>query len=78
MYDVLMPKFGATMKEGEINEWFVAVGDTVKKGDKLCEISSEKITNTLESYVDGVVEEIIVEEGDTAEIATPIARIKTE
>ncbi len=78
MKDVLMPKFGATMKTGTIDEWFVKVGDTVKKGDKLCEISSEKITNTLEAYEDGVIAEIIVEEGDEADIAEPIARIDNE
>ena len=78
MYEVQMPKFGATMKQGEINEWFVKAGDKVKKGDALCEISTEKITNTLESYVNGTVKEILLEEGDSAPIGAVIAHIEEE
>lgn len=73
-----MPKFGAMMKNGEVQEWYVKVGDKVSVGDNLCEISSEKITNVLESYVDGVVDSIIVEEGDSADIGDVIATIKTD
>lgn len=76
MYEVQMPKFGATMLEGEVAQWFVKVGDKVSVGDELCEISSDKITNVLEAYVDGVVAEIIVEAGDSAEIGEVIATIK--
>ena len=78
MYEVQMPKFGAMMKNGEVQEWYVKVGDKVSVGDNLCEISSEKITNVLESYVDGVVDSIIVEEGDSADIGDVIATIKTD
>lgn len=78
MYEVQMPKFGATMKEGEVNEWFVKPGDKVKKGDALCEISTEKITNTLESYVSGIVKELLVEEGDSAPISEVIAYIEED
>lgn len=78
MYEVQMPKFGATMKEGEINKWFVEPGDKVKKGDALCEISTEKITNTLESYVSGTVKELLLEEGDIAPISEVIAYIEED
>ena len=47
-YEVNMPKFGATMEDGEIVEWYKNVGDPVKKGDKLCSIMTEKLTNDLE------------------------------
>ncbi len=76
MKDILMPKFGATMKTCTIDEWYVKVGDTIHKGDKLCEISSEKITNVLEAYEEGVLKEIVVEEGEEAGIAEPIARLE--
>ena len=78
MYTVQMPMFGATMESGEINEWYVQVGDTVKKGDALCEISSNKITNTLECFTNGVMEEILIEEGDSAKVGEPIAMINDE
>ena len=76
MHEVQMPKFGATMSQGEISEWYVKVGDKVAKGDSLCEVASEKITNVLECFVDGTVEQILLEEGDSAEIGTVIALIK--
>lgn len=78
MYEVQMPKFGQTMKTGEIGEWFVKVGDHVTKGDELCEISSEKITNNIEAYVTGTIEEILVEEGDEAEVGATICKIKED
>lgn len=78
MHDVQMPKFGLTMKTGEINEWFVNVGDHVNAGDALCEVSSEKITNSVEAFVSGTVAEILVEEGDEAPIGEVICRIKED
>lgn len=78
MFDVQMPKFGLTMKEGEINEWFVKVGDHVSEGDALCEVSSEKITNSVEAYAGGTIAEILVEEGDAAPIGAVICRIKKD
>lgn len=78
MYEVQMPKFGATMKTGEINEWLVKVGDRVEKGTPLCEISTDKITNVLESFTAGELVEIRVEEGDEAAIGDVIACIKED
>lgn len=75
MKELLMPKFGAAMESGVISEWFFAVGDTVAKGDELCEISSEKITNTVPSLWDGVLEQILIEEGDEAACGAIIAVI---
>ncbi|OLS33774.1 biotin/lipoyl-containing protein [Bacillus sp. MRMR6] len=78
MYEVKMPKFGATMRSGEVDIWFVKEGDKVSKGDQLCEISSDKITNVLESYVEGTVETIMLEEGEEADIGVVIAVIKPD
>jgi pyruvate dehydrogenase E2 component (dihydrolipoamide acetyltransferase) len=73
-----MPKFGATMQSGEINEWNFKVGDRVNKGDELCVVSSDKITNPVEAYVSGVIVEILVDEGEEAEIGAVICRIREE
>ena len=43
--EVLMPKLGLTMEEGTIEEWKVKVGDTVKKGDIIFSVSTDKMTN---------------------------------
>lgn len=76
MYEVNMPKFGATMEDGEIVEWYKKPGDAVKKGDALCSIMTEKITNDLEAMRDGVLDSITVQEGEKANCGDVIAYIK--
>lgn len=73
--EIFMPKYGATMESGEVAEWLVAVGDKVKMGDPIAEISSEKLANTLESLEEGVVEALLVEEGEQVKIGEPILRL---
>lgn len=50
---ILMPRLSDTMTEGVIAAWHKKVGDTVKKGDLLAEIETDKATMELESYQDG-------------------------
>lgn len=76
MYEVNMPKFGATMESGEIVEWYKKPGDAVKKGDALCSIMTEKITNDLEAMRDGVLDSITVQEGEKANCGDIIGYIK--
>lgn len=76
MYEVNMPKFGATMEDGEIVEWYKKPGDAIKKGDALCSIMTEKITNDLEAMRDGVLDSITVQEGEKANCGDVIAYIK--
>ena len=52
---ILMPRLSDTMTEGVIAAWHKRVGDTVKKGDLLAEIETDKATMELESYQDGVL-----------------------
>jgi pyruvate dehydrogenase E2 component (dihydrolipoamide acetyltransferase) len=52
---ILMPRLSDTMTEGVIAAWHKQVGDTVKKGDLLAEIETDKATMELESYQDGVL-----------------------
>ena len=77
-YEVNMPKFGATMVDGEIVEWYKAVGDKVTKGDKLCSIMTEKLTNDLEAMHDGVLESILCEAGSKANCGDVIGYIVEE
>lgn len=71
-----MPRYGTTMESGVVTEWFVKAGDTVKKGDKLCVIESEKLSNELEAFQDGVIDQVLVAEGDEADVGQPIAVMK--
>ena len=52
---ILMPRLSDTMTEGVIAAWHKNVGDTVKKGDLLAEIETDKATMELESYQEGVL-----------------------
>ena len=74
MADVNMPKLSDTMEEGTVVEWKKKSGETVKKGDVIAEVESDKATFDLESEADGVLD-IIVQQGVPAKIGAPIARI---
>ena len=52
---ILMPRLSDTMTEGVVAAWHKKVGDTVKKGDLLAEIETDKATMELESYQDGIL-----------------------
>ena len=72
-YKVLMPKLG--MMEGDLSvvEWKVNVGDTVEKGQALCTVEGQKITNDVQSEVAGVVRGIYMQPGEACKIGTVIA-----
>ncbi len=61
---VLMPRLSDTMEEGVIASWLKNVGDTVKKGDVLAEIETDKATMELESYKNGTLLHIGAEKGE--------------
>ena len=62
---VLMPKLGLTMTEGTIEEWKFKEGDSVKKGDILFSVATDKLTNDVECDTDGVLLKILCGEGET-------------
>lgn len=73
--EVLMPKLGLTMTEGTIEEWKYKEGDSVKKGDILFSVATDKLTNDVEAEVDGVLLKILLPEGETAPCKAVIAYI---
>lgn len=72
---VKMPKMGATMKEGTLANWLVKEGDTVEEGDAIFEVETDKLSNEIEAYDDGVIRKILVGEGETVPCQTPLAII---
>src|ERR1700729_4508366 len=75
---VKMPKMSDTMTEGVLAKWHKKVGDKVKSGDVLAEIETDKATMDFESYQDGTLLYIGVEEGKAVPIDAPIAVIGKE
>ncbi len=65
---ILMPRLSDTMTEGVIAAWHKKVGDTVKKGDLLAEVETDKATMELESYKDGVLLHIGTEKGGKLQV----------
>ena len=72
---VVMPPLGETMDEGTISRWVVNIGDKVEKGDILLEVESDKSILDVESFGNGILRKIIVQEGETVSIGTLIAVI---
>jgi pyruvate dehydrogenase E2 component (dihydrolipoamide acetyltransferase) len=75
MADLVMPKFGLTMTEGLLSEWYVSAGDAFRAGDILFTFETEKVASEVEAQADGVLAEILVPAGETVPVGTPVARI---
>jgi pyruvate dehydrogenase E2 component (dihydrolipoamide acetyltransferase) len=75
---VKMPKMSDTMTEGVMAKWHVKVGDKIKSGDVMAEVETDKATMDLESYWDGTVLYIGVEEGKAVPIDAVIAVVGKE
>ncbi|HET9745495.1 MAG TPA: pyruvate dehydrogenase complex dihydrolipoamide acetyltransferase [Chitinophagaceae bacterium] len=75
---ILMPRLSDTMTEGVIAAWHKKVGDTVKKGDLLAEVETDKATMELESYKDGVLLHIGTEKGGKLQVNDLLAIIGTK
>ncbi|MGB2001322.1 MAG: pyruvate dehydrogenase complex dihydrolipoamide acetyltransferase [Candidatus Puniceispirillaceae bacterium] len=74
--DILMPALSPTMETGTLAKWMVAVGDSVRSGDVIAEIETDKATMEVEAVDEGVLASIMVEAGaEGIAVGTPIARL---
>src|SRR5262245_25501690 len=73
--DVVMPQMGVSVSEGTVTKWLKNVGDTVEADEPLLEISTDKVDTEVPSPGTGVVSEVLVQEGETVEVGTVLARI---
>ena len=69
--EIKMPKLGLTMTEGLITKWFFQEGEAVKAGDELLELTTDKLTSTIEAPSDGILIKIYV----TAETEAPVGTL---
>ena len=77
--NVLMPALSPTMEQGKLAKWVKKVGDTVKSGDVLAEIETDKATMEVEAVDEGVLAAILIADGtENVAVNTPIAVITAE
>lgn len=72
---VELPQLGESVVEGTIARWLVGPGDAVKQDQPLVEVTTDKVDAEIPSPADGVIEEILVAEGETVAVGTALARI---
>ena len=75
MSEVLMPQMGESIVEGTVTKWLKQIGDKVERDEPLFEITTDKVDSEVPSPEAGVLEEILVQEGETVEINTVVAKI---
>jgi 2-oxoglutarate dehydrogenase E2 component (dihydrolipoamide succinyltransferase) len=73
--DVLVPQMGESVLEGTILEWKVKVGDKVKLNQPMVELMTDKVNVEIPAEVEGVVLEILVQEGEVVPVGAVVARI---
>ena len=76
--EIPMPRLSDTMEEGRVLQWYKQVGDSVKKGELLAEIETDKAVMDLESVEEGTLLQLIVAEGGAAALGAPIALVGDE
>lgn len=73
--EILLPKLGFSMTEGQVAEWMFADGDDVKEGETLFSLEADKSTNEVESPASGKLK-IIVEKGVTTQVGEILGYIE--
>ncbi len=76
--DIIMPQMGESIAEGTLSKWLKKVGDEVKRDEPIFEISTDKVDAEIPAPAAGVLAEVLVNEGETVEVQTVVARIETE
>ena len=76
--NVIMPQMGESIFEGTLTKWLKKVGDPVKRDEPLFEISTDKVDSEIPAPASGVLSEIRVNEGETAQINTVVGVISED
>ncbi len=77
-YEIVMPQLSDSMEEGKLIGWRVKPGDRVHAGDVIAEVESDKAIMEVQTFRDGVVERLELQEGESAPVGTVIALIRTD
>jgi len=76
--DIEFPRLADTLVEGILKSWLKNVGDPVRKGEPLFEVETDKVNTEVESPYAGVLAEILVPEGDVAQVGQVLARLTSD
>lgn len=76
--EIPMPKMGESVMEGTITKWYKQPGDTIKKDEPFFEISTDKVDTEVPSPADGIIVELLYNEGDTIDVGRTVAYIETD
>ncbi len=76
--DVVMPQMGVSVSEGTITKWLKQVGDPIAADESLLEISTDKVDTEVPSPGEGILQQILVQEGETVDVGTKLAVIVPE
>ncbi len=71
--EIKMPQLGESVVEGTITKWLKQEGDTISEDELLVEVSTDKVDSEVPSSASGTLQKILVPEGDTVKVGTPIA-----
>jgi len=75
MREVNLPKWGMGIDEGTVVRWLKGVGDAVEEGEPLVEVETAKALQEVEAPANGILQRILVPEGETVEVNTILAVI---
>src|SRR5688500_11557432 len=73
-----MPQMGESIAEGTLSRWLKKVGDPVKRDEPIFEISTDKVDAEIPAASNGILAEILVQEGQTVAVQTVVARLETD
>ena len=76
--EVVMPQMGVSVSEGTITKWLKSEGEPIARDESLLEISTDKVDTEVPSPAEGIVAQILVQEGETVEVGTVLAVIAPE
>jgi 2-oxoglutarate dehydrogenase E2 component (dihydrolipoamide succinyltransferase) len=76
--EMTMPKMGESIMEGTVLKWLKQVGDTIEQDESVLEVATDKVDTEVPAIYAGVLQEILVQEGQVVAVGAPIAVVETE
>jgi pyruvate dehydrogenase E2 component (dihydrolipoamide acetyltransferase) len=75
---IYLPKWGMTMIEALVVNWLKSIGDELEEGEDLVVVETDKVTNTISAPISGKLTEILVNEGEYAEVGAKLGIISNK